>query len=126
MPTGKGSCKVWCETCIPTHFNETKVVWDLLNVKEFAIHHSFFQIPRFLVNLPDNNYYLVSIVLRPHMYFLVASCNVTTFTRMDQVQEGVNLFWRQNFIVHSLKTEKISTSIFQSYFIQKCKITIKL
>ena len=53
------------------------------------------------------------------MHSLVASCNVTTLTKVDEVEEGVNLFWRQNFILHSLKTEKISTSIFQSYLVQK-------
>ena len=81
----------------PTHFNEIKVIWDLLHVKEFVIHHSCFQILRFLVNLPDNNLHLVSIVVRLHMYSLDASCNVTTFTKETQVQEGVNLFWRQIF-----------------------------
>ena len=53
------------------------------------------------------------------MHSLVAPCNVTTLTKVDEVETGVNRFWRQNFILHSLKTEKNSTSIFQSYLAQK-------
>ena len=47
--------KVLCETFIPTHFNKTKVVSELFNAKEFVIYCSCFQIPRFLVTLPDDN-----------------------------------------------------------------------
>ena len=31
------------------------------------------------------------------MYSLIISCNVTTFTEVDQVEEDVNLGCRQNF-----------------------------
>ena len=51
--------KFWRETSMPLHFNLTKVIWDLLTVKEFIIYHNCFQIPQFWVNFPDNNYCLV-------------------------------------------------------------------
>ena len=82
-------------------------------MKEFVIRHSCFQIARFLVNLSDNNCYLLYIMVRTHMYSLVASCNLTTFTKVDQVQEVVKLH------TSFFNMEKIGTSLFPSYLVQK-------
>ena len=88
-------------------------------MKEFVVHHSCFQIPRFLVNLSDNNCYLVYIMVRTHMYSLVASCNVTTFTKMDQLQEAVKLH------TSFFNMKKISNRYFQVILFKKCKTTMK-
>lgn len=54
-----------------------------------------------------------------NIYSLVASCKATTFTKVDQVEENVNLVWLQNCILHSLKMQKISTSMFLICHAQK-------
>ena len=47
------------------------------------------------------------------MYSLVASCNVTTFTKVDQVQEVVKID------TSSFNMDEIGKSLFPSYLTQK-------
>ena len=91
--------KFHVKQCISTHLNEKKIIGDLLNAKEFVIHHSCFQILRFLVNLPDNNLHLGSIVVRLHMYSLDVLCNVKTFAKEAHVEELVKSFLASNLHV---------------------------
>ena len=62
------------------------------------------------------------------MYSLVASYNLKTFAKVDQVQEGASIDWRQNFKHLSLKMEwtKLVRRHFKIILFEKCKTTMKL
>ena len=62
------------------------------------------------------------------MYSLVASYNLKTFAKVDQVQEGASIVWRQNFKHLSLKMEwtKLVRRHFKVILFKKCKATMKL
>ena len=62
------------------------------------------------------------------MYSLVASYNLKTFAKVDQVQEGASIVWCQNFKHLSLKMErtKLVRRHFKVILFKKCKTTMKL
>ena len=62
------------------------------------------------------------------MYSLVASYNLKTFAKVDQVQEGPSIVWCQNFKHLSLKMEwtKLVRRHFKVILFKKCKTTMKL
>lgn len=98
--------KFHVKQCIFTHLNGKKVIRDLLNAKEFVIHHSCFQILRFLVNVTDNNLRLGSIVVRLHMYSLDVSCNLKTCAKEAHVEEVVKSFLASNLHVSLFENQE--------------------